>query len=146
MESVEPPELILSHDQEIRKQVMLAILKDIAGLKLVLKGGSALYLGYGLNRFSEDLDFDSMILRKVNLANKIKHIHLNEILIDQIKLYPSKLWFRRSLQVMILMLNSMISIPKKALMTAPKPHEGRVAFNCSARRHDEAGSAGFDTQ
>ncbi|TCK01819.1 nucleotidyltransferase AbiEii toxin of type IV toxin-antitoxin system [Volucribacter psittacicida] len=49
---------------------MVSILKNLADTLLVLKGGTALYLAYGLNRFSEDLDFDSD--KKLNLVNRIK--------------------------------------------------------------------------
>ena len=49
---------------------MLCILKQLSDTSLVLKGGTALYLGYGLTRFSEDLDFDSS--KRLNLLNKIK--------------------------------------------------------------------------
>ena len=45
-------------------------LKQLSDTPLVLKGGTALYLGYGLTRFSEDLDFDSS--KRLNLLNKIK--------------------------------------------------------------------------
>lgn len=48
---------------------MTCILKQLSDTHLVLKGGAALYLGYGLTRFSEDLDFDSS--KRLNLLNKI---------------------------------------------------------------------------
>ncbi|MGX2949200.1 nucleotidyl transferase AbiEii/AbiGii toxin family protein [Frederiksenia canicola] len=47
-----------------------------------MKGGTALYLGYGLNRFSEDLDFDSD--KKLNLISKIKSAAPHGIIIDEI--------------------------------------------------------------
>lgn len=53
------------------KKLMVAILRNLADTPLVLKSGTALFLGYGLTRFSEDLDFDAP--RKLNLLNKIKN-------------------------------------------------------------------------
>ena len=40
-------------------EIMRAVAKDIQDLPMVLKGGTALLLCYGLDRFSEDLDFDA---------------------------------------------------------------------------------------
>ena len=54
----------------VYKILMTCILKQLSDTPLVLKGGTALYLGYGLTRFSEDLDFDSS--KRLNLLNKIK--------------------------------------------------------------------------
>ncbi|MFZ3047974.1 MAG: nucleotidyl transferase AbiEii/AbiGii toxin family protein [Desulfatirhabdiaceae bacterium] len=51
---------------------MRAISHDLSDLPMVLKGGTALLLCYGLNRFSEDLDFDSP--RKFNIAGRIDRI------------------------------------------------------------------------
>ena len=49
---------------------MCKIVKSLADTPYVLKGGTALMFGYGLDRFSEDLDFDST--KKLNLETKIK--------------------------------------------------------------------------
>ncbi len=49
---------------------MRKIVESLADTPYVLKGGTALMFGYGLDRFSEDLDFDSM--KKLNLETKIK--------------------------------------------------------------------------
>jgi predicted nucleotidyltransferase component of viral defense system len=49
---------------------MRAIAQSFRDTPMVLKGGTALLLGYGLNRFSEDLDFNSPT--KLNLENRIK--------------------------------------------------------------------------
>lgn len=50
----------LSKKEILHKQIMQAICEVIQeeGKPLVLKGGTSLLLGYGLQRFSEDLDFD----------------------------------------------------------------------------------------
>ena len=42
-----------------RLEVMQEILKSVSEKPLIFKGGSALMFFYGLDRFSEDLDFDS---------------------------------------------------------------------------------------
>lgn len=52
------------------EKLMRSVLKSISDTPLVLKGGTALLFGYRLDRFSEDLDFDSD--RKLNLESKIK--------------------------------------------------------------------------
>jgi predicted nucleotidyltransferase component of viral defense system len=48
-----------SPEQTIHVAFMRLLVKNFRSLPLVLKGGTALLLGYGLPRFSEDLDFDS---------------------------------------------------------------------------------------
>lgn len=52
--------MTLSEHQQTHRQVMQAICEVIqeGDKPLVLKGGTALLLGYDLKRFSEDLDFD----------------------------------------------------------------------------------------
>ena len=51
--------LNLTDEERLHYQVMQCCLNAIQKEKpLVLKGGTALMLGYGLQRFSEDLDFD----------------------------------------------------------------------------------------
>ena len=51
--------LNLTDEERLHYQVMQGCLNAIQKEKpLVLKGGTALMLGYGLQRFSEDLDFD----------------------------------------------------------------------------------------
>jgi len=49
--------------------LMTNIVKSLADTPYVLKGGTALMFGYELDRFSEDLDFDST--KKLNLETKI---------------------------------------------------------------------------
>lgn len=59
-------------ERRLHVDIMRAISHDLSDLPMVLKGGTALLLCYGLNRFSEDLDFDSP--RKFNIAGRIDRI------------------------------------------------------------------------
>ncbi|WP_424406975.1 nucleotidyl transferase AbiEii/AbiGii toxin family protein [Pasteurella sp. PK-2025] len=70
METQKPDNLMLTERDKYHEKLMVNILKNLSDTPLVLKGGTAPYLGYGLNRFAEDLDFDSG--KKLNLLNKIK--------------------------------------------------------------------------
>jgi predicted nucleotidyltransferase component of viral defense system len=49
--------------------LMQLVAKSFNDLPIVLKGGTALLLCYGLDRFSEDLDFDSN--KKLNITNRV---------------------------------------------------------------------------
>jgi predicted nucleotidyltransferase component of viral defense system len=60
----------LNSAQEQQLVFMKAVVRECADLPLVLKGGTGLLFGYGLPRFSEDLDFDSV--KKMRLETKIK--------------------------------------------------------------------------
>lgn len=53
-------------------EIMRAIAEDLMDLPMVLKGGTALLLCYGLDRFSEDLDFDAP--RRFNLAGRVERV------------------------------------------------------------------------
>jgi len=62
-------------DKNIHKKIMLRILADIANdaflvNNLGFKGGTACYFLYGLDRFSVDLDFDSLNEEKDELTRK----------------------------------------------------------------------------
>lgn len=87
MEKIEPfNRMNLTDKERSHKELMVSILKGLSDTPLVLKGGTALFLGYGLTRFSEDLDFDAP--RKLNLFSKIKNsipynIELNDIYIKK---------------------------------------------------------------
>ncbi len=72
----------LSQKKKYRLKLMVSILKGLVDTPLVLKGGTALFLGYGLTRFSEDLDFDSSV--KLNLIPRIKKSIPYDIDIDNI--------------------------------------------------------------
>ena len=74
----------LTEKQNYHKKLMVGILKNLLNTPLVLKGGTALYLAYGLNRFSEDLDFDSS--KKLNLLNKIKTSAPSDVIIEDINI------------------------------------------------------------
>lgn len=84
MEEKESNRLKLNERNEKHKQLMVSILKNLFDTPLVLKGGTALYLCYGLNRFSEDLDFDSS--KKLNLLNRIRNSATAAISIDSINI------------------------------------------------------------
>ena len=49
--------------------LMQLVAKSFNDLPIVLKGGTALLLCYGLDRFSEDLDFDAN--KKLNIINRV---------------------------------------------------------------------------
>ncbi|WP_198266664.1 nucleotidyl transferase AbiEii/AbiGii toxin family protein [sulfur-oxidizing endosymbiont of Gigantopelta aegis] len=59
----------LTDDQKEHVSFMMEITKSVADTPMVLKGGTALLLAYGLDRFSEDLDFDST--QAINLEKRI---------------------------------------------------------------------------
>lgn len=63
--------LDLTASQQTHAKVMRSIAQAMIKTPLVLKGGTALLFGYGLDRFSEDLDFDSP--QKMNLESRISH-------------------------------------------------------------------------
>lgn len=67
MENQEPG---LTHRDLLHERLMRSILQGIGDTPLVLKGGTALMLAYGLDRFSEDLDFDAP--HKLNLECRIR--------------------------------------------------------------------------
>ena len=59
-----------SEKELLHIQLMRAVLNQISDKPVILKGGTALMLEYGLDRFSEDLDLDSSL--KFNIERKIK--------------------------------------------------------------------------
>jgi len=64
-------EHMLEQYQKNRIQLIQNILPYF-GDNFVLKGGTALSLYYGLNRYSEDLDFDAKS-NNMNFINKLKN-------------------------------------------------------------------------
>ena len=56
--------------QQAHVRIMRAVLATVQDSPLVLKGGTALLLCYGLDRFSEDLDFDAP--KKMNLESRLE--------------------------------------------------------------------------
>ena len=60
-----------SYQKGLHKQVMSSILREVGdrNLPMHLKGGTALMLFHELDRFSEDLDFDSH--KKLNMIGVV---------------------------------------------------------------------------
>lgn len=56
---VEEQQLKLTDEQKKHKELMLNILQEVQDRPMVLKGGTALMLAHGLDRFSEDIDLDA---------------------------------------------------------------------------------------
>jgi len=50
---------IIQTEKDYLQDILLYLFYSIAGRELVFKGGTCLYKAYGLNRFSEDLDFSA---------------------------------------------------------------------------------------
>ena len=73
--------LDFSEENAERSLFLYDIAKEVSAKDLVLKGGTSLLFGYGLNRYSTDLDFNTS--RKTNHIDKIieilrkKNIHYN---------------------------------------------------------------------
>ena len=60
----------LTLDNRKLLELMQHILNALSGKNLILKGGSALILFYGLDRFSRDLDFDCFY--NINVSSVLK--------------------------------------------------------------------------
>lgn len=60
----------LTEAQQNHLRVMREVLSSVQDTPLVLKGGTALLVCYGLDRFSEDLDFDAP--KKLNLESRME--------------------------------------------------------------------------
>lgn len=54
---------------DVHVTLMKAIVRSVSSTPYVLKGGTALLLGYGLDRHSEDIDFASP--KKLNILNRV---------------------------------------------------------------------------
>ncbi len=61
----------LTPNQKWHIRFMKMIVESVVDTPLILKGGTALLLNYGLDRYSEDLDFDST--KHLNLKSKLTH-------------------------------------------------------------------------
>ncbi|MBI6725699.1 nucleotidyl transferase AbiEii/AbiGii toxin family protein [Pseudomonas viridiflava] len=81
---MDKPTLNLTDDEKTHVLVMRSIARAFNDTPMVLKGGTALLLGYGLNRFSEDLDYNSPV--KLNLESKIRSARPIGVVFDDIKL------------------------------------------------------------
>jgi predicted nucleotidyltransferase component of viral defense system len=62
----------LNDAQQAHIHVMREVLRSVQDTPLVLKGGTALLVCYGLDRFSEDLDFDAP--KKLNLESRMESV------------------------------------------------------------------------
>lgn len=62
--------MTFSPAQQSHVSAMRAVLASLADTPLALKGGTALLLCHGLDRFSEDLDFDAP--KKLNLESRME--------------------------------------------------------------------------
>lgn len=58
--------------QQTHVSVMKSVVSKLVDLPIVLKGGTALLLAYGLDRFSEDLDFDADL--KLNIQARLNNL------------------------------------------------------------------------
>lgn len=87
--------IILTKVEVYHKKLMVSILQNLQNTPLVLKGGTALFLGYGLTRFSEDLDFDSYA--KLNLVSKLKNSIPNDIRLEKLHIKKDTLTVSRYL-------------------------------------------------
>lgn len=66
------PAISILPDQTAHVEIMRAVVEDMCNLPMVLKGGTALLLCYGLDRFSEDLDFDAP--KRFNITGRIERV------------------------------------------------------------------------
>lgn len=76
-----------SPERDLHIQLMREIARDFQDLPMVLKGGTALLLCYGLDRFSEDLDFDApkpfnILPRVERVLSRNVHSYLVKIVKD----------------------------------------------------------------
>jgi predicted nucleotidyltransferase component of viral defense system len=60
----------LTATQAAHVRIMRVVVSALQDTPMVLKGGTALLLCYGLDRFSEDLDFDAP--KKLNLESRLE--------------------------------------------------------------------------
>lgn len=76
--------------QKVHVILMRDIVKSLVDTPMVLKGGTALLLVYGLDRFSEDLDFDSS--KAMRLESRLQEVaskHVTVKTIDRTKDTPT---------------------------------------------------------
>lgn len=81
--------------QALHVTLMRDIVRSLVDTPMVLKGGTALLLAYGLDRFSEDLDFDSN--KAIRLDSKLREVaskHVTIKSIDRTKDTPTVLRYR----------------------------------------------------
>lgn len=77
----------LKEDQKTHVKFMSEIAKSTIDTPVVLKGGTALLLAYNLDRFSEDLDFDSEkafnLEKRINDSAKKSNVKVDNILLKK---------------------------------------------------------------
>ena len=64
--------LRLSPEQALHERIMREIALEMQDTPLVLKGGTALALLYGLDRHSLDLDFDCGLAKRIRIKNRVR--------------------------------------------------------------------------
>lgn len=62
----------LNPDQALHERIMREIALEMQDTPLVLKGGTALALLYGLDRHSVDLDFDCGLAKRVSIKSQVR--------------------------------------------------------------------------
>lgn len=72
----------MTPEEQIHCGLMRSITRSLADTPLILKGGTALLFAYGLDRFSEDLDFDSN--KHLRLENRIEKAAGTLVKIDSV--------------------------------------------------------------
>jgi len=77
----------LTAEREQHREIMRLIAQSFSDTPMILKGGTGLYLGYGLNRFSEDLDFDSTVA--ISVEARIREV-LRKTLFKLVGITPKK--------------------------------------------------------
>lgn len=79
--------VVLEQAEQTHVNFMSEIAKSTLDTPTVLKGGTALLLAYDLDRFSEDLDFDSTkafnLERRINDAAKKSNVKVDEIILKK---------------------------------------------------------------
>ncbi len=102
---------------------MRSIARSLSDTPLILKGGTALLLAYGLNRFSEDLDFDSN--KHLRLENRIEKASGPLVKVESVDVPKNTETVQRyrvkySMKAMSGVLKIEVSC-RDSLMTLPKP-------------------------
>lgn len=72
MTDAAPASPVMTPAQSTHVALMHTLAQGFADLPMVLKGGTALLLCYGLDRFSEDLDFDAP--KRFNLLSRVEKL------------------------------------------------------------------------
>ncbi len=99
---------------------MKEVLKALSSKELIFKGGSALLFGYGLDRFSEDLDFDSQYkITSKSLVNSLKSLNCEDVNIKKDTDTTKRIIITKndiSIKIEISLRNKNISADKKKII------------------------------